>query len=278
MKQLLLLSIGLFFLFNSYSQFANVTFGDRSIKNEIIKSNKIVKETIYEYDPSNKNSIKDSNLTATFFYDTLGNAVEERLAKIINYGEVITTYSYLYTNSGKILKQVKYNSYSKMVTIFEYEYDSFGNEITKYDYNKDTTRLTIEQKVYNKQNQIIQLLTKLNNNDPFISRQYSYTQDNELARMDALDSKGKVIYSYIYDYDKSLNKKAIYLENANGKNIEEEYFYNKDHQIVKVNSIFKSDTKEVIENLYNPDKTLFETNIYLNGKRVQMNRHYYFKD
>ncbi|MEI8060425.1 MAG: hypothetical protein WCG67_09725 [Ferruginibacter sp.] len=37
-------------------------------------------------------------------------------------------------------------------------------------------------------------------------------------------------------------------------------------------------TNQLRENRYNPDKTLFETTIYLEGKKVQMTRHYYFNE
>lgn len=288
MKRLLLIFFSQLFFSNTFSQTGNTTFGFISNPKEIIKANNIIKEEVYSYN-FNNNGVKDSTLTNTYYYDTLGDLVEEKLAKIKNYDESITKYENSYYSSGKLRRQIVDKQSLKMVTIYEYEYDSLGNEVNKYDYNKDTTRLTIEQKIYNDQNQVIQLQTKINNNDFYISRKYYYNTNNELSKVDAFDSKGELIYSYIYEYDNAQNKKTVYLENADGRKITGEYFYNNDKQCVKVNSTFKSATfisststeynkfNQVTENIYNKDKTIFESNVYVEGKKVQMNRHVYFK-
>lgn len=289
MKQLLLLFFAQLFFSDTFSQTGNTTFGFSSNPKEIIKANNIIREEVYSYN-FNKSGVKDSTLTNTYYYDTLGDLIEEKLAKIKNYDESITKYENSYNSSGKLRRQIVDKQSLKMVTIYEYEYDSLGNEVNKYDYNKDTTRLTIEQKIYNDKNQVIQLQTKINNNDFYLSRKYYYNTNNELSKVDAFDSKGESIYSYIYEYDNTQNKKTVYLENGDGKKRTGEYFYNNDKQCVKVNSTFKSTTfisststeydnfNQMTENIYNHDKTIFESNVYLDGKKVQMNRHFYFKE
>lgn len=289
MKQLLLLFFVQLFFSEMFSQTGNTTFGFISNSKEIIKINKITKEQVYSYNFSNS-GVKDSTLTNTYFYDTSGDLVEEKLAKIKNYDESITKYENSYYPSGKLHRQIVNKLSLKMVTIYEFEYDSLGNEVNKYDYNEDTTRLTIEQKIYNDKNQVIQLQTKVNNNDFYVSRKYYYNTNNELSKVDAFDKKGELIYSYIYEYDNAQNKKTVYHENGDGRKKTGEYFYNNDKQCVKINSTFKSPTfisststeydsfNQVTENIYNPDKTIFESNVYLDGKKVQMNRHFYFKE
>ena len=288
MKQLLLLFFLQSFFYNTFSQNGNTTFGFSSNPKEIIKENNIIKEEVYSYN-FNKNGVKDSTLTNTYYYDTLGDLIEEKLAKIKNYDESITKYENSYYTSGKLHRQIVDMQSLNMVTIYEYEYDSLGNEVNKYDYDKDTTRLTIEQKIYNDKNQVVQLLTKLNNNDFYISRKYYYNSNNELSKVDAFDRKGELIYSYIYVYDNTQNKKTAYLENEDGRKKTDEYFYNNNKQCIKVNSTYKRETfisstsneydnfNQLTENIYNQDKTIFESNVCLDGKKVQMNRHFYFK-
>lgn len=288
MKQLLLLFFAQLFSSDTFSQSGNISFGFISNPKEIIKANNIIKEEVYSYNFANS-GIKDSTLTNTYYYDILGDLVEEKLAKIKNYDESITKYENSYYSSGKLRRQIIDKQSLKMVTIYEFEYDSLGNEVNKYDYNKDTTRLTIEQKIYNEKNQVIQLQTKINNNDFYVSRKYYYNTNNELSKVDAFDSKGELIYSYIYEYDNAQNKKTVYLENSDGRKRTGEYFYNNDKQCVKVNSTLKRTTfisststeydnfNQITENIYNTDKTIYESNVYLDGKKVQMNRHFYFK-
>jgi len=176
-----------------------------------------------------------------------------------------------------------------MITIFEYDYEN-GFEINKYKYNKDTTELKIEQKIYSQKNQLIQLQTKINNKDFYTSRKYYYDNENNLIRTDAFEKKDGYIYSYLYEYNKIENKKTSYLKNDDGKKLIGEYYYNEDGQVIKVKSIERmatfmtqqgtdfNTTNQLRENRYNPDKTLFETTIYLEGKKVQMTRHYYFNE
>jgi hypothetical protein len=291
MKRLLLFTLGLLFFVNALSQIENTYFGFRKNPKEIIKRNRIIEEKVYSY-TFNKRGVKDSALINTYTYDTLGNLVYEKIAKIKNYEESITTYANTYNTWGKLSKQITERRVIgkrsfEIAYIDEYEYDSSGNEVHTYHYNKDTTRLTIEHKIYNDENQIVQLQTKINNNDSYISRLYYYNADNGLSKVEAFDNNGEVIFSYIYEYDKVLNKKTEYLENRDGKIMEGEYFYNIDMQCIKENGKFKGTTLtngelinydylKTIENIYNQDKTLFESNVYLDEKKVQMNRHFYF--
>ena len=289
MKQLLLLSFCLLFFVYAFSQVLNTTFGFISNPKEIIKANKVIREEVYSYSLNN-NGVKDSTLINIYYYDTLGDLIEEKLVKIKNYDEGITKYQNSYNSFGKLQRQIVDMQSLQMVDIYEFEYDSIGNEVIKYDYNKDTTRLTIEQKIYNKKNQVIQLQTKKNNNAFYISRRYYYNATNDLSKVDALDTKGEVIYSYIYEYDKTLNIKTVYFENGDGRKKNGEYFYNNDDQCIKSYSTFKSPTfisreyteydnfNQMTENIYAQDKTIFESNVYLEGKKTQINRHFYFKE
>jgi len=272
------------------AQSPDITFGSGPNDEEKIKINRIIKESIYNYN-FNRNAVKDSTLTNTFYYDTAGFPKEEILAKVKNYDESLTKYSNSYSGEGKLLKQVVNMINLDMITIYEYEYDKKGNEVNKYEYNADTTRLTIYQKTYNEKNQVLQLQTKINNDNIYVSRKYYYDRDDKLIKTEAFDKVGELIYTYIYEYDKPENKKIVYLENTEGKKIEGEYFYNNDNLCIKVKSTAKipsfisnggnseyNKSSQLIENIYYPDKMLFETNIYLDGKKVQMTRHYYLKE
>jgi hypothetical protein len=289
MKQLLLLFFAQLFFSYSFSQNLNITFGFSTNTKETIKANNIVREEVYSYN-FNKRGIKDSTLTHTYYYDAIGDLIEERFAKTKNHGGSIRKYVNSYYPSGKLRKQIVDKQSLKMMSIYEYDYDSLGNELTKYDYNEDTTSLTIEQKTYNENNQVIQLRTKINDNDFYISRKYYYNTNNDLSKVVAFDDKGEIMYSYIYEYDNTQNKKTDYLENGNGRKKTGEYFYNNDKQCVKANTTFTSEPflsststeyhifNRVTQNIYNQDKTVFESSVYVDGKKVQMNRHFYFKD
>ena len=291
MRQLLLFTLGLLFCLNAFSQIEDKYFGTSENQRKIIKSNKIIEEKVYSY-TFNKKGIMDSALINTYSYDTSGYLIYEKISNIKNYEESTTNYTNTYNALGKLTKQISDKrvvgkSNLEIVSVNEYEYDSSGNEVYKYFYNKDTSRLTIEHEMYNDKNQIIQLQTKINNDDFYISRVYDYNADNDLSKVEAFDNKKKVIYSYVYEYDKVLNKKTEYLDNSAGKNKLGEYFYNTNQQCIKENSRYKSTTLtlgalesydylKTTENIYNQDKTLFESNVYLDGKKVQMNRYFYF--
>ena len=167
MKSLLLITLGLSLFFHSFSQFQNTIFSIPANKSEIIKTNKIVKEVIYNYKLKN-NIPKDSVLFATYIYDTLGNIIEETIEKTKMNGKTIRKYTYSYNSTGQLTKQRVDMPGYRMTTIYEYDYDSAGNEITKYDYNEDTTRLTIYQKKYNPNNLVTELIIKINNSDHYV--------------------------------------------------------------------------------------------------------------
>jgi hypothetical protein len=289
MKLPLLIIVGLFLLIPGTSQSQNVIYNIPSNQSEFIKQNKIVKEVVYNYH-FKKHNIKDSTLFATYYYDTLGKVIEEKVEKTKINSETIRKYTYTYNTRGQLTRQKEERLPPfRMTSFLEYEYDSLGNEITEYDFNEDTTRLTIRHKNYYENNQVAELITKINHGEFYVSRQYFYNADNELIKQTALDPNGKIIYTYYYEYDKLLHKKTVYLENQEGKKRMEEIFYNKEQQVLKTNDISKKITSisiesteyenldKVTENVYNKDNTLFETVIYINGKRSQLHRRFYFK-
>ena len=287
-KYNILVFVSILFCFTTFAQGTVFSFGDDSNEPRIIKLNGIKKELVYKYS-FNSNGITDSVLTNTFYYDTEGYPVKEILAKIDNYDESVTEYSNTYTEDGKLKRQLKNSISLKMIRIIEFDFDTYGFEINKYDYNKDTTDLKIEQKIYNAKNQVIQLQTKINNKNFYISRKYYYDSVNNLIRTDAFDKTDGYIYSYIYEYNKAENKKISYLKNDDGKKLIGEYFYNADGQAIKVKSILKMATfmsqegtdfntaNQLRENTYNTDKMLFETTITVDGKKAAITRHYYFE-
>lgn len=288
MKLFLPIALGLLLSLHCFSQSQYTIYGVPLNKSEIIKRNKIVKEVIYNY-KLRRNIIKDSTLFATYYYDTLGNILEGKEEKTENYSKSIKKYTRFYNLRGELTKEIEDMPSLKMVSIYEYEYDSVGNEINKYDYNEDTTRLIIHHKNYNANNQVTELLIKINNADLYVSRQYFYNADNELSKEIAFNPNGQIIYTYFYDYDKSLNKKTVYLENQDGIKKIEECFYNNDKQILKTNSFLRlpriisresteyESINKVTENVYNQDNTLLETLIYEDGKKSQLFGHHYFK-
>lgn len=286
MKKNISLLLALLLCLESFSQNGNLTFFSGENQKEVIKLNKIRKTQIYDYS-FKKGLIKDSTLIKTLYYDSLGDLVKVVLPKVKNYKEAVTEYQYIYNDKGYIKNKIENNLGLDMVTINEFDYDSLGNEIYKYDFNKDTTRLTIEQKIYNEKNQVKEISIKINNSEPYITRRFFYNTENQINKIEGLDRMGGIMFSTIYEYDKSLNKKSEYSENGEGKKLDGEYFYNSDNQCVKINSTYKNVTsmssestsyekmKKVIENKYNLDKSLSEANIYLNGKRYQTNRYFY---
>ena len=74
-----------------------------------------------------------------------------------------------------------------------------------------------------------------------------------------------------------------------GKHKINEYFYDNNKLCINENSsvetqntyanLFKGTDilNRVKENKFNPDKTLLETNVYVDDKRIQTTRYYYFK-
>ena len=284
--------LSIFSILSFISSFPQLKLSSFSIfpnAKEIISANKIIRGEVFYYS-FNKKGIKDSGLISTFYYNNLGDLNEAIFSETKKNNQSKRLYTNFYNAKGKLQKQVVKNEPVKMTSITEYDYDTSGNEITKYQYNEDTTLLTIEKKIYNTNNEVIQLATKINNNDFYISRRYSYNSDNELSVIEALNDKGAVIYSYVYEYDKPLNKKTVFLVNDNGKEKIEEYYYNNNNQCIKLIRLVRLPTfmgKPVRENnlstqvthiMYNSDKTIFELNHYIDSKKVQMLRHFYFKD
>lgn len=286
MKKYISLFLVLLICLDSFSQNGNLTYFSGDNQKAIIKINKIRTTEIYNY-TFKKDLIKDSTLIKTLYYDSIGDLVKVILPRVKKYKEAVTEYQYLYNGNGFIKNKIENNLGLDIVTINEFDYDSLGNEIYKYDFNKDTTRLTIEQKIYNDKNQVKEISIKINNNEPYISRRYFYNIENNVIKIEGLDRMGETIFSILYEYDKSMNKKSEYSENGEGKKLEGEYFYNSENQCIKINSIHKNVVsmnsestnyerlKKVTENKYNLDKSLSETNIYLNGRRYQTTKYFY---
>jgi hypothetical protein len=272
-------------LTNAFTQTKNMLFSFKENTKEIVRTNKILKEEVYIY-TFNKKGIKDSALAVSYKYDTLGDLLEQKAASLMAPIRMSKKFSYSYYPSGQLRRIVEDNG--NKITIHEYEYDSVGNEIFKYEYDKDTTTLTTELKVFNEKKQVVQLLTRFNNGPYKLSRRYFYNGDGDLWRIEAVDHEEKLQYVDSYDYDKSLNKKISYLENTQGKNKVKEYIYNKDQLCLREIGTHKSVSgfsggsmqydmsEEVIENIYAANKVVLESNVYLDGKKVQMVRHFYF--
>ena len=277
MKYLLLFCLGLILLGEVAAQ---QVFYELDNPVDVIRSAKVNRELIYTY-PRNKDSI----LTASILYDSLGNETEKKLTKAWGFAEGFTTHGYTYNTSGKILKMIEENKSNKTFQTAEFEYDEAGNETASYHYNKDTTSLHIRQKKYNSSNQLIEETIKIDNNDAFVSRRYYYDDGHKLIKEEVLDPYKNITFSYIYEYDTLANKKTIYLDNVQGKKIESAVFYNDDNLCIKKLSAENGksvtgmdELNETREFIYNPDKTLFEFNIYIDGRKRQTNRHYYFKN
>ncbi|HWI92116.1 MAG TPA: hypothetical protein VNT20_12620 [Flavisolibacter sp.] len=257
-------------------------------KKEIIRGNKITKERIYNY-AFHRDQIIDSTIAVSYTYDMNGDITEEKDEKTKNTRETIIKNAYWYNSKNRLIKQISEVPTAAMVSVYEYEYDSLGNEITKYDYNKDTTRLTIEQKVYNDKNQLAELWIKIDASELYNSRRYFYNENGELSRIDCYNRKGQNIYSYSYEDDKLSRKKTLFLENEDGKKVQVvcEYnpdnlpvkIYNTTNRLVDLNSTSQTfdNFDQVTEYTYNQDNTIFQVIVYLNGKKVKLQRHYYFK-
>jgi hypothetical protein len=285
MKKTILTIFGFVLALTTIAQFSRPLTG--SNPRPYYQSNKINRELIYQYE-FDKRGIRDSFLRAVRYYDSLGDLILNT-DRLPNRSETITRHGYFYDLTGKLIKRTD-SLLNDNIIIHEFEYDSNCNEITLYEFNKDTTFLTITRKVYNDQNRIVQLYIRYQNNAFILDRKYDYYPDNMLEKEEELDNKGWIRRSHIYEYDSALMKKSVYLENENGRNLEEEWFYNSQGQCTRV--VCKSNkcpflaksledyqkVDQYIENRYNPDKTMLETSFYLDGKKVGMERHYYYKD
>ncbi len=282
----LLFTLIFFISITCYSQFDVQVHSTLRCPQAIIYANKIAKEEVYTY-RLNKRGIKDSLLSAVYIYDSLGNIIMEKIPAVPGRSESITNYSNDYDAAGRLHRTVSDNA--GIIQIREFDYDDMGREINEYYYDKDTISITIQQKIYNEKGQLIQLQTKLNNADFYVSQQYYCNAEGDLITTKAFDKTGKNIFTYTYEYDKSLNKKTVYVENVNGIQVEGEYYYNQDKQCITHNSTGRK-PKATIDGgatyvnvdysskiSYNKDKTIFEEINSENGEVVLYNRHFYHK-
>ncbi len=307
-KHLFLFSITLLLFINSFSQVQFLIFPTPDNPAEVIMQAGIVKEMFYKYEFDGK-KIKDSSLIAEFYYDDLGKLTTEKIPSGTS-GFKERRISYYYDSIGQLTKKVTIELPYKEYSFVDYEYDSAGNEINKYSYTLDTTYVTIEHKTYNKNKQVTELYTKLPNSKMYLYCKYYYADDNSLQRANYFHDNGGLTYAYLYEYDKRSNKKTTYIENDAGKELEEEDFYNPYGLCVKKNTFVKQNgrltyvyqeerevngkiltrttdqvpvnqirliTQKTV-NSFNPDKTLFETDVFFGDRKVQMFRHYYFKN
>ena len=262
---------------------------------DVIRSNKITREEIYNYDFT-KNRITDSFLFKIIYYDTSGNQFaviqDPNLGKVnkgTNVLGAVTTYRYIYDSTGKLRKRISNNPDLNGQINFEYQYDSLGNLKNKFIYNEDTSSLKIENREYNTRNQVTKLFLKINNADLYNSGQNFYNEAGYLIKESVLNDKGNVIYSHLYDYSLFPDKKIIYIETKDSKRLASELFYNKFNQLIKENSDLNERVSPndqvtdyekylgVTEYSYNDDKTFFQWTRYSMGKKSQLTRHYYFK-
>ncbi|ALD20682.1 hypothetical protein [Hymenobacter sp. DG25A] len=284
MKRLVFCIFLFFIIYETFSQTNNTIFSFTRNEKEIIKSNKIIKEEVYSYTLYRK-GIKDSTLVNVYYYNPSGDVIEEKSIDKKTHQEYTTKYQITYNNLEKPKKEIIKKETLKLIFIQEHGYDDQGNETYMYDYNEDTTRLIIDHKTYNAKNQLIQLQKKINNNEFYTSSKYYYNNDGKLSKSESFDISRENIYTYTYDYDKLLNKKITYLENSDGRKKISEIFYNNDNQIIKNINNSNSFTNYSASNkfgftsvnTYNSNKTISESNFYINNKKSQMNRHFYFK-
>lgn len=277
---------------SAFTQTRNAFFYDNIQNREaVIRQNNITKELIYDY-TFNKKGIKDSALASAITFDTRGNIIEELVYN--DKKEITRKDVYQYHIQNLLSKKTStMTGRFKLETIDEYDYDSTGNERTYYSYNSDTTSLTIEQKNYNEKNQVTELVIKINDNVPYVSRRYHYDEKGELLKAESLDQQGSWMYSTLYEYNSTGNKKSVYTENSDGKKLTQELFFNSIGQCMKKirpakqpmayqddNSISKLEFKilqSVDEYTYNADGTLFEWTVKVDNKIKQIRRHYYLK-
>jgi hypothetical protein len=259
-----------------------VKLNNRQNSPEIIKANKITKEVVYTY-RFNKNGIKDSSVLGTVYFDSLGGTLIEKMEKDKYPINCINTY---YAN-GRLRTTVRNGHDASSFTTY-FEYDSYGNEIYNYEFNKDTTFLTVKHRIYDEKNRKIALELKTGNEPFYTTRKYYYDEKNNLSKIESYGRDGKMIYSYSFEYSADGRDKIIYLDGSERKRKVAEYVFNADSQCVKEeeieeystslnpNSSSKGFQNTAWETTYNSDKTIQELDIYYEGKKTKIFRHFYF--
>ena len=248
----------------------NTIFHISTVNNnsDVIKKNNIQKEVIYNF-TFVKDDKTDSSIFKTIDYNVMGDIIQETI--FIGNNPSTTNYSYVYNQFGKISKITKSTGKS-IISINEFDYDSIGNEIVKYNYNQDTTFLTIEQKNFDKNNNLIQLVTKINNSEAYISRKFFYDTDNKIIKIDALDPSGNIIFSNITEYNGF--ESSMYLLNDRGKILESIITKNSNGFVTKLRMTKFNKTEEYS---YYSDNTIYQCVVLININVKQTYKHYYFK-
>lgn len=282
MKMIQLLFIGMITASVVCAQEPNTSFRFTENSKELIKANNIKTEEVYSY-TFNESRIKDSVLIVIRTYDSLGDLVEERAPKTKKNKGGAINFRYTYDPKGNLIKKTAEDPEMKTMMTYEYDYDEMGREVNKYRFDKDTTSLTIDQKIYNTDNQVVKLATKGGNTDFYVSNQYYYNEDKKLAKDEKLNSKGTIIYTTLHEYDKSMNKETIYMQNDSRKDLMIVCYYNDSDLPVKTLSNFRKtadeekDLNQIRESVFNKDRTVYQTSITINEKKEILMRHYYTK-
>lgn len=252
----------------------------------IVQSKKIYRDIVYFYN-LNRKGITDSGLLSVLYYDSLGNLLANSFTTAEGEDELIK-YGYSYDSNGLLSKETDTlpNNY---ITNYEYDYDSNGNKLNTYEYNRDTSILTIYHLEYNKKHQVSRMLTKRQAGNFHVSKSFDYGPDNTLVKEGNYDEKGTLLYSWVYEQDTASQKKTVYVELNNRKRVDSEYLFNKEQQCIRINKksqfteftssenlTINQSINDWIEISYNRDNTLFETDYYRYGKKIAMQRHYYW--
>jgi len=281
MKPISLLTLLLFLYLSIAAQNTTTIYLPKAVypKSSTLKQYGITRELIYRYKANNAEP--DSTLAESLYYDSTGKLIERRIFSTLK--PYAGTSVYFYNADNKLIKEINYYDTAKTSIKWSYAVFYESNAVSKYNYSKDTTRVTVQKEIYNEKKQLIIEWTKLDNNSAYISRRHFYNERGWLAKTDAYDAKGKHIYSYKNEYDESTHTESLYLKNGNGKNLDEQFIYNDNKQLIqhvnyhKNNPNYKRLQHDVTDNyIYLSNGLLFSVSIYTDAVLDSFTKHFYF--
>lgn len=291
MKKALFLLILIAALYPAISQTSySIPLADISLNsNKLIRKNRINKESLYYYLYTNK-KLRDSIHIDSREYDSIGNVIK---TGNVNGYNAFTTIRYEYNEDSSIHRVFTDLPYYKAQTqIKEYTYDSIGNIEMIFTYSKDTTYVVMEKRVYDENHKLSSTFEKAGKYDFHLKSRFYYSEDGLSQKVENYTSKEVLDKSYITERDTAANKTTTYIEDKNGKHLIKIASFDSLGRLIKLTGsgtedfykwawTFKPKTinhSADLKFIYNPDGTLFETDVFVDNDMTQIYRHYYTKN
>jgi hypothetical protein len=204
---------------------------------EVVKAQKIKSESVYLY--KKRKNYKDSILTMTQYFDSLGNLIERDEYDF--HGEVYRITNYIYR--GTVLKEQESTSKGLLFTngsnlsrrLKKYDQDSLGNVIVEKEFyslgdSLKNPSITMWNKEYDSLGHLTKEFITLPTGKGYLYHTYVYINGAQTeTRTYEIDESW--MYSYLYQYDENLRTKSVYLYNTS-KNLKHEFFYDEQKRLV----------------------------------------------